>query len=84
MNSENFHKLFTEDYNKAKLASIFEPENFQSKTKEEKREIIEREQQTISPELGQAIHRFIQANKGRVHGNQLRSMVKKQFGITVV
>lgn len=85
MNSDNFNKLFTEDHKDVLLAQIGNwPTLKEPRTKSEIREIIEREHKPISPELDEAIQRFIKANKGHVHGNQLRAMVRKHFGITVV
>ena len=86
MNSENFNKLFNEKHNEAMMSlfSKVEQSTFKEKSKEEKREIIERTQQTISPELDKAIHQFITAKKATTNGKQLRQMVKKRFGITVV
>ena len=86
MNSENFEKLFSKDFATAKLAS-FNPDErplFKKVPKNEKRRMIEERQQTIAPEYAQAIQRYINEHKGRVQGKQLRSMVKKHFGITVV
>lgn len=86
MNSENFEKLFTKDFANAKLASFNMPEaqTFKRMPKSEKRKAIEDRQQTISPEYAQAIQRYINEHKGRVQGKQLRQMVKKHFGITVI
>lgn len=86
MNNDNFQKLFTEEHAEALLANFSKTEfpKLKQSSKEEKLEAIESRQQTISPELDQAIQRYINEHKGRVNGKQLRQMVKKHFGIVVV
>lgn len=86
MTNENFEKLFSKDHTEAMLATFSKVEfpKLKTSTKEENRKIVEQKQQVISPELDQAIQRYINEHKGRVNGKQLRSMVKKHFGITVV
>ena len=86
MNSENFEKLFHGLSNEAKLArfSELDAKQFKKSSKKGKLEMIEERQETIAPEYAEAIQRYINEYKGRVQGKQLRSMVKKHFGITVV
>lgn len=86
MNNENFEKLFTKEHSESMMAAFSKTEfpKLKKSTKEEKLEAIEQRQTTISPELDQAIQRYINEHKGRVNGKQLRGMVKKHFGITVI
>lgn len=86
MKNENFEKLFTKEHQDSMIAifSKSESQKLREAKKSEKREMVKQRHVQISPELDEAIQRYINANKGRVQGKQLRQMVKKQFGITVV
>lgn len=86
MNNENFEKLFNKEHHEAMIAQIDKVKwpTLRAASKEEKRDFIEEQQKQISPELDEAIQRYINEHKGRVNGKQLRGMVKKHFGITVV
>jgi hypothetical protein len=86
MTNENFEKLFTKEHQEAMLAtfSITEFPTLKKASKEERLRIIEERHVKISPELDIAIQKYITEHKPRKHPKQLRQMVKKKFGITVV
>lgn len=92
MNTENFNKLFTEDFNNAKFVSLhkltkanqdalLDPNVEQGK----KLEIIEDANEPISEELSAKIQAFILLKKkeGKKQ-RQIRRLVKRHFGIIVV
>lgn len=85
MQSQEFNKLFTEENQKAMVAKLSEMRLFSDKTRKEKREAIQEKQEVIAPEFNERIQAFIKQKKSEgKHINQIKSMVKKQFGITVI
>lgn len=85
MQRPEFDKLFTPENEKAMIAKLRDMRDFQDKTRKEKREAIQEKQEQIAPEFNARIQAFIQQKKSEgKHMNQIKVMVKKQFGITVV